>query len=124
MPLTGMHDVKSSRPSHCQHGPNWLNRGTSEGQVVAHLVHIATTAAEVDLHINYQQHRIFWTHIPIKGIRIGVSCNKTSQVKPPEDIYAYVLVPNAPGAPVSVRWGEQVIIMIAKVKMYGEALNR
>src|SRR5260370_33078269 len=34
------------------------------------------------------------------------------------------VIESSAGAPVSVRFGEQVMIMIASVRMYGAALNR
>ena len=38
------------------------DRGTREGEVVAHLVHVAALAAEVDLHVDHEEHL---THAPV-----------------------------------------------------------
>ena len=42
-------------------GAALTDRGTREGEVVTHLVHVAALTAEVDLHVDHEEHL---THAP------------------------------------------------------------
>lgn len=78
MALTGVNDGKPLLAHHPQHSLNRLDGGTGEGKVVAHLIDVAPLTAEIGLHIDNDQGRIFGAQITVKRVRIGVSGNIAS----------------------------------------------
>mmetsp|Transcript_51052 Transcript_51052/g.108458 ORF Transcript_51052/g.108458 Transcript_51052/m.108458 type:complete len:238 (-) Transcript_51052:5-718(-) len=71
--LTGVHDVVAC----FTHGVHDLSDGldglTSQGNVVAHFVHVATDATEVRLHVDDNQGGVLGLHVPIVGPAVARS---------------------------------------------------
>lgn len=57
---------------HAEQLCNGCDRRAGQGEVIAHAVDIATVTAEVDLHIDDDQHRVVGPQFAVIGPRIGI----------------------------------------------------
>ena len=73
MTLTRVHDVIAFGSRGFEDLLDRLDRSASQAEVVAHLVHITTRAAEVCLHVDDQEGRVFRAEVTIVGPGIRIS---------------------------------------------------
>src|SRR6185369_13214456 len=116
--LARVDDVEAFASHFFQELFNRSNRRPRQGEVVAHLVHVAALAAEIDLHVDDDERRIRRPQVAIEGPRVGIGSDRHFF----HEIHFTML--SSPGAPASVRFVEQVAIMMPSVSTYGAALNR
>src|SRR5262245_52947481 len=107
-------DVKALLPHGGEQPLDRLDRRARERKIVAHLVDIAADAAEVGLHVDDDQRRVGGPQVAVVGPGIGIGFHVAlghgwSRL--------YLVMLSSAGAPTRVRFGEQVMIMISKVKM-------
>ena len=114
MSLAGVDDVKALLAHHREQLLDRLDRRAGQRQVIAHLVDIAADAAEIGLHVDDDERGVLRAQIAIIGPRIGFGFDVAlgHGLAP-----AYRVMDSSAGAPVSVRFGEQVMIMIASVRI-------
>ena len=112
--FAGVDDVKALRAHHREQFLDRLDRRAGQREVIAHLVDIAADAAEIGLHVDDDQRGVFRAQIAIigPGIGFGFDVALGHGFAP-----AYRVMDSSAGAPVSVRFGEQVMIMIASVRI-------
>ncbi len=134
MAFAGVENVKALAACGFERALDRLDRRAGEREVVAHLVDIAADAAEVGLHVDDDQRGVLRTQIAVIGPAVGIGFHVTPRrtfqhlalLAParPALPRAYRVIDSSAGAPTSVRFGEQVAIMISRVRIYGAALNR
>jgi hypothetical protein len=66
------------------------DRGTSERDVITHLVDIAAFAAKIGLHIDDEKDRIVRSEVTVIGIGIGVGCNVPTHGSPLDDLWVWI----------------------------------
>ena len=71
MALARVNDQKPEFTHHAQHGLDRRDAGSRQGNVVAHLVHVAPLAAKIGLHIDHDERRIFGSKIAAVGPSVG-----------------------------------------------------
>ena len=91
-----------------------LDRRAREREVVAHLVDIAADAAEVGLHVDDDERGVLRPQVAVVGPGIGIGLHVTLGHASPSRLYLVML--SSAGAPTSVRFGEQVMIMMSSVR--------
>ena len=114
--LAGVDDVKALRAHRRQQLLDRLDRRAGQRQVVAHLVDIAADAAEIGLHVDDDQRGVLRAQVAVIGPRIGFGF-QIALGHGTVSLVGYRVIDSSAGAPVSVRFGEQVMIMIASVRM-------
>jgi hypothetical protein len=73
MTLARVHKMKPAAPHGTQHRRDRRYRRAGQREIIPHPVDIAADAAEIELHIDYDESRILGPQIPIErpGIRVG-----------------------------------------------------
>ena len=124
MALAGVDDVEALGARGGKRALDRLDRRAGERQIVAHLVDIAADAAEVGLHVDDDQRRVLRTQIAVIGPGIGIGRDITlggdallGRVHDFTSSATYRVIDSSAGAPMSVRLGEQVAIMISNVRI-------
>ena len=121
MAFAGVDDVEALGARGGERALDRLDRRAGQRQVVAHLVDIAADAAEIGLHVDDDQRGVLRTQIAVirPGIGIGgdVALRRSCFPCVPIGACAYLVIDSSAGAPISVRFGEQVAIMISSVRI-------
>ena len=121
MAFAGVDDVEALRARGGKRALDRLDRRTGQRQIVAHLVDIAADPAEVGLHVDDDQRGIFRPKIAVIRPKIGIGGDVALGCVA---LFArqlwhgvHLVIDSSAGAPISVRFGEQVAIMISSVRM-------
>src|SRR5205085_11577509 len=75
--LAGVDDVVLSRAHGGEHALDRLYRRAGEREIVAHGIDIAALAAEIGLHVDDDERRVFGTQFAIIGPRIRIGGDET-----------------------------------------------
>ena len=76
-PSSRVKDVETERPHGAKDSPDRLDRRACHRKVVAHFVHVASRLAEVGLHVDDEEDRIFRAELAVVGPGIGISFDVT-----------------------------------------------
>ena len=118
--FAGAKHVKAALPHGGEHAPDRFDRRARQRQVVTRAVDMAADAAEIGLLGDDDQRGVLRSRIAVIGprIRVRLHVNFTQcRLLPPARRYRYLMTLNSAGAPISVRFGEEVTIMISRVRM-------
>ena len=107
-----------------EHALDRLDRRARQRQIIAHLVDIAADAAEIGLHVDDDQRGVLRPQVAVIGPRIGIGGDIALGHVPPLASRRHRVIDSSAGAPTSVRFGEQVTIMISERQDIGRGVEQ